>query len=317
MTIADGSVALASDIWDALINQEVGGSGDLGQLNVTSGTTNLSLGVWYQYSLISISNGATLSTSDSNSGLPMLIMCSGNCTINGTINLKGKGWSGGGTVGGITPYGICGNGYNSYIAEGDYSDQRYIPLGTGGVGAGNTYGGSSASDPGTGGRKIPNGFGIFNKNYKFLYIPNGTGGGGGCNGYGVGGGGGGGGSSWNSNGSNGITGGGGTGGGGNGGNGGAGGASLILLVKGNLTIGATGIIDCRGDNGSDASPSGDEGGGGGGGGGGSIYIIYDGTLSDSGSKLVTGGSGGTGGSGSPSGGAGGSGANGTATLEQV
>ena len=68
-----------------------------GDLVVASGTTNLTLWTVYNYSSISISAGATLSTAWADG--TMKIKCKGTCTIDGTINLQWKGndwniWSG-------------------------------------------------------------------------------------------------------------------------------------------------------------------------------------------------------------------------------
>lgn len=110
---------------------------------------------------------------------------------------------------------------------------------------------------------------------------------------------------------------GGNGGSGNspGGAGGAGGSGtgglLVLMVRGNLTIGSGAVISSNGANGGyggsgGASP---DGGGGGGSGGGRIIVLYAGTLSNSGTIQANGGSGGSG-----AGGAGGAGAQ---TIEQI
>jgi hypothetical protein len=51
---------------------------------IASGTTNLSLDTVYNYSSISISAGATLSTAGSDG--TMTLKCKGTCTIDGTID---------------------------------------------------------------------------------------------------------------------------------------------------------------------------------------------------------------------------------------
>lgn len=70
------------------------------------------------------------------------------------------------------------------------------------------------------------------------------------------------------------------------------GGLIILIVRGNLTIGATGIIESKGTAGKNAPETSSTGGGGSG--GGSINIFYGGTYTKNGSVLATGGDGGTG-----------------------
>ena len=64
------------------------GDGSDGALTITSGTTNLNLNQVYNYSSISISVGATLSTAGTN-GI-MNLKCNGLTTLSGTIDLGGK-----------------------------------------------------------------------------------------------------------------------------------------------------------------------------------------------------------------------------------
>lgn len=96
------------------------------------------------------------------------------------------------------------------------------------------------------------------------------------------------------------------------------GGLLYLVVGGNLTIGATGVIESRGSTGGTATgwcgsccPG--ESAGGGGSGGGSIVVLYRGTLTNNGSIVATGGSGGV----SCSTNRGGNGGNGTVQIFQV
>ena len=87
--------------------------------------------------------------------------------------------------------------------------------------------------------------------------------------------------------------------------GGIGGGLIVIVCKGNLTIGSTGIVSARGltggngGNGGNAADSDSSGGGGGGGqgggGGGVIVLAYRGTYSNAGTVRVNGGSYGTGG----------------------
>ena len=69
-----------------------------------------------------------------------------------------------------------------------------------------------------------------------------------------------------------------------------GGGVLVILVGGDITIGAAAVISANGVKGS----NGVTGGGGGGSGGGSIIILCNGTLTNSGSVVASGGAGGTG-----------------------
>lgn len=83
------------------------------------------------------------------------------------------------------------------------------------------------------------------------------------------------------------------------------GGTIILFVKGRLTIGATGKIESNGANGGNSSDARDNGGGGGAGsGGGIILLIYNESLTNSGTLEAVGG---LGGNGHTSGGAGGDG----------
>ena len=71
------------------------------------------------------------------------------------------------------------------------------------------------------------------------------------------------------------------------------GGLLILMVGGDLTIGASGSIEAGGAVGGDSLPGGHGGlGGGGGSGGGKLLTLYAGTLSNSGSIAAAGGAGG-------------------------
>lgn len=92
----------------------------------------------------------------------------------------------------------------------------------------------------------------------------------------------------------------------NGGGGGYAGGCIVLIVRGNLTIGATGSLKAAGGNGgyggaggtedtSSSSGGGGGGGGGGGAGGGVVAIFHKGNFVNNGSVNVSGGSGGAGG----------------------
>lgn len=67
------------------------GSGANGELNVLTGTTTLAPGL-YSYTSIYIAPGATLECSGPG---PLIIGCTGDCDIFGSINLNGKGYAGG------------------------------------------------------------------------------------------------------------------------------------------------------------------------------------------------------------------------------
>ena len=84
MAIIDGNVIEATDVTPF-------GDRTDGVFNETSGTTNLVQGVVHQYSSFNLGASATLSAS-STSEKPIIILVDGNCTIDGTIDLIGKGW---------------------------------------------------------------------------------------------------------------------------------------------------------------------------------------------------------------------------------
>jgi hypothetical protein len=87
--------------------------------------------------------------------------------------------------------------------------------------------------------------------------------------------------------------------------GGAGTGGIIwLVVKGDLTIGASSTIEGDGGNGGATGGTALESGGGGGAGGGAVHVLYAGALNNTGSITASGGGGG---SGQASGGAGGAG----------
>ena len=113
-----------------------------------------------------------------------------------------------------------------------------------------------------------------------------------------------------------IGGGGGTGAGGSSGNSRGVGGLLILIVRGSVTI--NGTLSSNGANGSNGTaPSPDneyQSGGGGGSGGGRIMIIYGGTYNNTGTIVVNGGSGAVGNLGNYVGGAGGAG---STTVKKV
>ena len=87
------------------------------------------------------------------------------------------------------------------------------------------------------------------------------------------------------------------------------GGLLILIVRGSVTINGT-----LSSNGTNGGASGPQGGGGGGSGGGRIIVIYGGTYINAGSVVTNGGSGGAGG---PAGSTGGAGGAGSTTVKKV
>jgi hypothetical protein len=70
------------------------------------------------------------------------------------------------------------------------------------------------------------------------------------------------------------------------------GGLIVLIVKGNVTIGASGAITSQGSNGGNIGSPANFGGAGGGSGGGRIIILYGGTYTNSGTVSVSGGTGG-------------------------
>ena len=247
---ANGDVLYASEV-----NKLLGfGDGSDGAFNETAAsTTNLVQGTIYQYTSFTLGADHTISAA-STSTEPIIILVQGDCTINGTINLSGKGAT---------------TSYGTYV---------------GSVG-GNAYYNGSQYVGGIAGLRLPPG-----SNFtldQFGPILNGTKGGSGIGAGSESAGGGGGASSQ----ANGNAGGrregvpsasGGT-------SGGAGGCTILIIVGGNLTFGADSSIDVSGADG--AATSANQSGGGGGGSG-DILILYNGSKTDNGLATdVTGGSG--------------------------
>lgn len=239
-------------------------------------STNLNPATEKRYTTATLDSGQTLSVSSVNT--PLVIHNTGDVTINGTVDLNGKG-GGGGT--GTSGAGTGGNGTagNSIVSgwtngAGTGASNSSDPGGGGAGASWDADGGAAATDgtEGTPGTKLDS------DKYAFLSsILRGA----------VCGGGGGGGSANNS------------GGAGNAGAGGAGGGALVWCIGGNLTLGASSIIRANGDNGTagsgTAAASGQTAGGGGGGGGGMILVLVAGTITNSGVTVsATGGTGGNG-----------------------
>lgn len=89
------------------------GSGADGELNVLTGTTTLTGGI-YSYTRIYIAPGATLTISGPHT---CVIGCTGDVEIYGTINLDGKGGAGG-TGGGSYQNGLPGQGFGATGGRG-------------------------------------------------------------------------------------------------------------------------------------------------------------------------------------------------------
>jgi len=341
--ISDGEVADESFLNSPMI------FGDGSDGSYTSGN-NLSAGVVYNFSDFTLNSGDTMTVASTPQKEPIIVKVQGNVTIDGSVDLKGVGPTGGGGQGGN---GMAGHGdassmeenwkdmYRSnsssnnvsFPAQNYHPNYRYNPMGGSGAFQSSKEADNDAGYfPGDGGTRAPKMIRDF-KPYmlpcNISHILPGAGGGGSAPGDAgtsggdtVGGPGGGGGASAVSNGGNGSNGGnypGTSSTGPNGVSGGDGGGAIIFLVGGDLTL--NGTIDVRGQNGQDGNNSGSNSpgsGGGGGGGGGTAVLIYKGSLSDSGSKLASGGSGGAGGSSNyANGGSGGSGGNGQILLQTV
>lgn len=247
-------------------NISFGGTGVDGALTVSSGTTNLTAGSWYQYSSIAITGTGKISLASNGAGLNgmILIKCSGNVTVSSSgssIDLKGKGASGGaagvvGTVGGAIGMTAGAGGISDRgIKSTSITSGKYPPV---------NYGSPSIV--------------LNNKTGLMTYFMSpGSGGHGGADG----GNGGAGGSSMINDGNDGVA------GSTTGVAGGNGGGTLIMEIAGTFTF--TGTIDVSGDDGSGgASKS-----GGGGGGSGMAFAIVGSTITDSGSKIANGGTGGS------------------------
>jgi hypothetical protein len=274
----------------------------------------------------------------------MVIYCTGNLTVNGTISMTGKG-------GGVATKIAAPIGIASSTDSGIPTHWNWAPSGSawfsnyktriaiisgsvaGGAGGQNGQPTPSNAPPGSVGSS-----GIFccgggggGGSGEVQYGSAGAGGAGGRGSIFAGGGGGGGGGGGftpgagpggtgllESGGASGPASSGGIGGGGAGnpagGNGSTGcGGLIILIVRGNITI--NGTISSNGSSGGGGSRPGPRGGGGGGGsGGGRIVVIYGGTYTNAGSVVTNGGGGGAAAPGGASGGAGGAG---STTVKKV
>jgi len=300
---SDGEVPSAAR-WNSL-----GLFGDGSDGSYTSGD-NLTPGKVYNFTDFVLNSGDTLSSTALNSAEPIIIKVQGDAEINGTIDLKGNGYS-------------ATNGYGIIRDLGTFNDPKLRPVDQGTSGANGLYNDNEYLLGGAGGSAFrPEDY--MNLRSGSLKVISGTGGGNGDGANGADGGpGGGGGASFDASGQGGEGGEFGDESSGNfttAGVGGDGGGSFALFVKGNIDF--QGTIDLRGNDGTDGEDSDGSGSGGGGGGGaGMAYVLYDGSLNDSGTKRVAGGSGGAGGIDTGDrdgdGGNGGNGANGTILFESV
>jgi len=284
-----------------------GGDGSDGVLNVTSGTTTLSLGGLtlkeFNYSSINISAGATLTFSDAPpTGCLIFLKCKGACVIDGTILTTGSGADGGAVVGANT----AGNPGLSALSIYELSTTAINFYGIGGLSNGVTYGGAGAGGyGGTGGTgggaaggsstvkqyQYTIGRGFIND--RHITVLPGSGGGSG----GVG----------NTNATT-LS------------KGGDGGGAIVIECAGSLTF--TGTVNTSGENGgvygtfNGTTGSGAyAGSGGGGGSAGTPILIYNTLITNTGTLIATGGNGGNGdvshGGGAGHGGGGGAGLGGS------
>lgn len=284
------------------------GDGSDGAVTISSNTdlTSVTDGEYVikQYSSLTVDVGATLSVLNRCKGL--IIYVQGACVLNGLISMSGKGPNlVSATDGLIYRYYPDSAGVRGLITE-------FLSAATGGSGGA----GVSSNSNGNTGNTATNGTGGGGSGARGGGGTSGSGGVGTCYAGGSGGGGAAGASGTSAVGSGpGGNAGGTAGGGGHGGTGNPGGAGsgssgltgtdgngglLLLIVGGNLTIGASGGLSANGVNASGGSGA----SGGGGSGGGRIGCFYAGTLSNSGALTATGGAGGIA---SRTGGAGGNG----------
>ncbi len=295
------------------------GDGSDGNVTISSNTSlaNTADGdyVVKEYNTLTINSGVTLTTQNRAKGL--FIYVKGNAIINGTISMTARGANANPTTAGVSSTGLrlpmLKSGSTETLSAADFAGAGTAVISAVASQAGISGDGIIFEIVRTGGaggnRSCASGDGIVGGT-----IASGTGGGGGggkrytefsCSGYGgdatcFSGGSGGGGAtdpSWGGSGGDygGAGGSGGNGGGGAGNPPGTGGTPaaeagtggvIWLIVGGDLTIGASGIISADGKKGGHAP------GGGGGSGGGVVKIVYVGSLSNSGSVTVAGGVGG-------------------------
>lgn len=225
----------------------------------------------------------------------LLIYVAGDCTINGTLTMNSRGAIG---TGSVAHYVYQAKDYQSdFLAMYNYNYVPIFPDGMNGGVSGSLIGGNNGLAA-TEGRTGGGGAGGSAGGANF-----GGAGGSGSSWSGGSGGGGGSGSAGGNGLSFGSTGGNGAGTGSGGGAGNTGGLPgplglagetgtgglILLIVKGSLTIGQTGIISANGANGGSGTNA-----GGGGSGGGRIVLLYGNNFNNYGSITVNGGLGGSG-----------------------
>ncbi len=240
---------------------------------VFSSNTNLDPSVVYNYKDMTINAGVTLGVSSSNQVL--IIRCTGNVTINGTINVDEKGGPGGAAVSTSSTNGNNGTD-GAGIFSGLYAQggRRGLSGSTGGGGGG----GGSYRESGVAGTKSVVSPGTSGNPGDGGVLPNGPlaalaasvsqsiccGGGGGSGGKGSG-------SAATVQ------------------AGGNGGGAVLIICRGNVTFGGSSVLSAKG-----GSPSVVSAEGSGGGGGGMFAIFYAGTVTGSATTDVSGGTGSSG-----------------------
>ncbi len=273
------------------------GTGADGDFSTTGNTnfTNTVDGevVIKNYKSLVINSGHTVTTQFRCRGL--LIYVGGDCTINGTLTMTSRGAFSSGSYAHYLYQGKNNNGnfipmyyYNSssVINSASYAASGFIPIyPVGGLGgAANTNGVSGIyGQTGGGGGGRSGGTGTSGTSWSG---GSGGGAGAGASSGGLYAGAGGAAITLNCGGGAGNSGGASGGGTGTAGSTGIGGL-IILIVKGTLTIGSSGIISCDGSAGGDGTA-----GGGGGSGGGRVIILYNKQFLNSGTITANGGSGG-------------------------
>lgn len=259
---------------------QIGFYGDANDGAVTwSADTNLNPATEKRYTTATLDVTKILSVTSVNT--PLVLHNTGNVTINGIVDMNGKGGAGGsaggaaangnpGTAGAskISGFGPTAGGGATYGAS----------IGSGGGGGASVLAGGAAGTVGTGSAGTA---GVKMDSLQLAFLSNifravacGAGGGGGSGKSSAG-----------------------------GGAGGAGGGALVWYIGGNLTLGASSIIRANGANGANAAAP-----GGGGGGGGIVIIIVAGTITNGGVTITAaGGTGGVDSSNANNGGGGGDG----------
>jgi len=287
------------------------GTGADGNLSTTGSTTfNTTTDgevLVKNYKSLTVNAGHTMNVNNRCKGL--LIYVGGDCTINGTVTMTGKGAK---ATGSMAHYVYqAKNYYGNFLPMFSFNSVKIYGSGSGGGGASTAGRSAGEGYTGGGGGGYLGGSGSAGTSWS-----GGSGGGAGPSAGNARNYAGAGGNAGPSTSPSGYGGGAGNGAGtGPGSNGGEGtGGLLILIVRGNLKIGPNGSIVADGMAGGTYFSPGTSTGAGGGSGGGVLYVYYGGTLTNNGTLTANGGSGGTGG---PSGGNGGAGGAGTVVLSRL